>query len=52
MRDDLNEIVRFITDEEWDYSLTCSEGTVELRIELFNGLLILNNNGTWSYDAA
>ncbi len=52
MREDLNNIVQYIAAEQWDFSLACTDSELELRVDLFDGVLTLKNDGTWSYEAA
>jgi hypothetical protein len=46
----LQKIVNYMLENEWEFTLDCSDGDpAQLIIPLFDGKFILSNDGSWSF---
>lgn len=50
MNDRIISLIMQLLAEEWDFSLTQTDGEASLSIPIIDGTLTLSNDGTWNYE--
>ena len=47
--EEINSITEYISEECWDFKRICNSEGHFLEIDMFNGIVRLYSDGTWTY---